>query len=71
VTPAGIFVVGNPDTQVCAAGQSQCFDRFSLPVGPAGGAIALPADTLASTAVGPYPAVVVAEGNDLHVLRIS
>jgi hypothetical protein len=71
VTPGGIFVVGNPDTEVCATDQTQCFDRFALPAGPVGAAIALPADTLATTAIGPYPTVVLAEGDDLHVVRIS
>jgi hypothetical protein len=70
-TPSGLFVVGNPDTEVCASGQTQCVDRFALPSGPKGFAIGLPADALATTGIGPYPAVVVAEGADLHVVRIS
>jgi hypothetical protein len=70
-TPSGLFVVGNPDTEVCANGQTQCLDRFALSTGPVGSAIALPADALATTGIGPYPAVVVAEGSDLHVVRIS
>jgi hypothetical protein len=70
-TPSGIFVVGNPDTNVCTASQQQCVDRFALGTGPVGTGVGLPADTLASTLTGPYPTIVIAVGNDLDVLRIS
>jgi hypothetical protein len=70
-TPNGLFVVGNPDTGTCVASQQTCVRRFSLSAGNVGGSLALPDDTLASTLTGPYPTVVVGEGSDLHVLRVS
>jgi hypothetical protein len=70
-TPNGLFVVGNPETSACASGQQVCISRFSLAGGSSSTSVALPDDTLASTLTGPYPTVVVAEGSDLHVLRIS
>jgi hypothetical protein len=70
--PSGLYVVGNPDTNVCAVGgQQQCVARFQLGTGPTGTAVGLPADTLASTLTGPYPTIVIAVGNDLRVLRIG
>jgi hypothetical protein len=70
-TPSGLFVVGNPDTGACSSGQQTCVRRFSLASGNVGTSVALPDDTEASTLTGPYPTVVVGEGSDLHVLRIS
>jgi hypothetical protein len=76
-TPSGLFVIGNPDTGACAAGQQTCVRRFSLPGGSGGSggnvgdSLALPDDTLATTLIGPYPTVVIGAGSDLHVLRIS
>jgi hypothetical protein len=71
VTPSGIFVIGNSDTNVCGAGQTTCLRRFSLTAGNVGDPVALPADTAASTLTGPFPTVVLALGPDLHVVRIS
>jgi hypothetical protein len=71
LTASGLFVVGNSDTAACAAGQTACVRRFSLPTGDVGDPLALPDDTIASTVTGPYPTVVLARGADLHVLRIS
>jgi hypothetical protein len=70
-TPSGLFVIGNPDTGACAAGQQICVRRFSLSGGNVGASLALPDDTLATTLTGPYPSVVLGAGSDLHVLRIS
>jgi hypothetical protein len=70
-TPSGLFVVGNSDTAACTSGQQTCVRRFSLTGGNAGSSVALPDDTDASTLTGPYPTVVIGEGSDLHVLRIS
>jgi hypothetical protein len=70
-TPSGLFVIGNPDTGACAAGQQSCVRRFSLSGGNIGASLALPDDTLATTLTGPYPTVVLGAGSDLHVLRIS
>jgi hypothetical protein len=73
-TPSGLFVIGNPDTGVCAGGQQTCVRRFSLSGGSGGKVgdpIPLPNDTLATTLIGPYPTVVLGAGSDLHVLRIS
>jgi hypothetical protein len=71
VTPSGIFVIGNSDTDVCGAGQPTCVRRFSLKSGNVGDPVALPADTAASILTGPNPTVVLALGPDLHVLRIG
>ncbi|HTC70012.1 MAG TPA: hypothetical protein VK662_10625 [Acidothermaceae bacterium] len=70
-TPSGLFVVGNPDTGACTSGQQVCVRRFSLSGGNVGTGLALPDDTDASTLTGPDPTVVLGEGSDLHVLRIS
>jgi hypothetical protein len=70
-TPSGLFVIGNPDTGACAAGQQTCVRRFSLPGGNVGEPLALPDDTLAADVTGPYPTVVLGAGSDLHVLRIG
>jgi hypothetical protein len=73
-TPSGLFVIGNPDTGACAAGQQTCVRRFSLPGGNSGNLgepLALPDDTLATDETGPYPTVVLGAGSDLHVLRIG
>ena len=70
-TAGGLFVVGNGDTGVCAASQTTCVRRFSLPTGNVGDPLALPDDTIASAVTGPYPTVVLARGSDLHVLRIG
>jgi len=70
-TASGLFVVGNSDTSVCAAAQTACVRRFSLPAGNVGDPLALPDDTIASTVTGPYPTVVLAVGSDLHIVRIS
>jgi hypothetical protein len=71
VTPGGIFVIGNSDTNVCGPGQTTCVRRFSLAEGNTGEPLALPADTAVSTVIGPYPTVVLALGPDLHVMRVS
>ena len=70
-TPSGLFVIGNPDTGACVAGQQTCVRRFSLAGGNIGDPLALPDDTLATDLTGPYPSVVLGAGSDLHVLRIS
>jgi hypothetical protein len=76
-TPSGLFVIGNPDTGVCAGGRQTCVRRFSLSGGSGGSGgtvgdpLALTDDTLATTLIGPYPTVVLGAGSDLHVLRIN
>jgi hypothetical protein len=71
LTASGLFVIGNPDTGACTAAQTACVRRFSVPAGNVGDPLALPDDTIASVMSGPYPTAVLAEGSDLHVLRIS
>jgi hypothetical protein len=70
-TPSGLFVIGNPDTGACTAGQQTCMRRFSLAGGNVGSPLGLPDDTLASVVTGPYPTVVLGAGSDVHVLRIG
>ncbi|HEY0870877.1 MAG TPA: hypothetical protein VGD55_10805 [Acidothermaceae bacterium] len=70
-TPSGLFVIGNPDTGACSAGQQTCVRRFSLAGGNVGDPLALPDDTLATDVTGPYPTVVLGAGSDVHVLRIG
>jgi hypothetical protein len=70
-TPTGMFVVGTPDTTVCAATQQQCVARFALGSAGATDPVALPTGALTSELSGPYPTVVLGVGNDLQLLRIG
>lgn len=70
-TPAGLFVIGNSDTNVCTSSEQACVRRFNLEGGNVGTPLALLPDAETSVLTGPYPTVVAAVGSDVHVLRIS